>query len=122
MEKLLDIQMLDVGAGYAKLTMTVRDNMRNFFGAAHGGAVFSLADSTFALACNTMGMVTVASGCSIEFVRPSNVGDNLTAVCRLRGEAGNSGIYLTEIFNGDNELVASFTGRAHRTKTPISFD
>ncbi len=122
MDGLMDIRMLDVGPGYAKLAMVVREDMLNFYGTAHGGAVFSLADSAFALACNTTGFVTVASGCSIEFLRPSKPGDELTAICRLSGDAGKSGIYLTEIFNGDDELVASFTGRAHRTSTPIDFD
>ncbi|MFC4348502.1 hydroxyphenylacetyl-CoA thioesterase PaaI [Kordiimonas lipolytica] len=122
MDGLMDIRMLDVGPGYAKLSMVVREDMLNFYGTAHGGAVFSLADSAFALACNTTGFMTVASGCSIEFLRPSQPGDELTAVCRLSGDAGKSGIYHTEIFNGDDELVASFTGRAHRTSTPIDLD
>lgn len=122
LEKLLGIQMLDVGPGYAKLSMTVREDMCNFYGSAHGGAVFSLADSAFALACNTSGQVTVASGCSIEFLRPCAQGDVLTAVCRMRGGAGKSGVYYTEIFNSDDELVACFTGRAHRTSAPINVE
>ena len=122
MDKTLGIQMLDVGPGYAKLSMIVQEGMLNFYGSAHGGAVFALADSAFALACNTFGAVTVASGCSIEFLRPAYPGDRLIATCRVSGEAGKSGIYHTEIYNGDDELVASFTGRSHRTSTPISFD
>ncbi|NVJ69796.1 MAG: hydroxyphenylacetyl-CoA thioesterase PaaI [Alphaproteobacteria bacterium] len=122
MENALGIRMLDVGPGYAKLAMTVGKDMLNFYGTAHGGAVFSLADSAFALACNTFGFVTVASGCSIEFLRPGREGEELTAVCRLKDRAGKSGVYHIEILNGDDDLVASFTGRAHQTSTPIDFE
>ena len=51
--------------------MTVRDDMVNGHGTAHGGLVASLADSAFAVACNSHGVVTVASGFDVTFLRPA---------------------------------------------------
>ena len=42
--------------------MTVGDTMVNGHDIAHGGFIFTLADSAFALACNSRGRLTVAAG------------------------------------------------------------
>ena len=44
-----------------RASMTVRDDMVNGYGICHGGMIFSLADTTFACACNSWGPVTVAA-------------------------------------------------------------
>ncbi|MCA8837938.1 MAG: hotdog fold thioesterase, partial [Proteobacteria bacterium] len=78
----LGMSLDSVEPGSATLSMSVTDTMTNGFDICHGGYVFLLADSTFAFSCNTYNRVTVAQGCSIEFLRPIHTGDVLTATGR----------------------------------------
>ena len=73
------IELVSVAPGRATMTMTVRHDMVNGHDIAHGGYVFLLADSTFAVACNSYGQRTVAAGCDIAFLQPVRVGERLTA-------------------------------------------
>ena len=119
LDGLLGIELVEIDAGYVKLTMTVTEEMTNFYGSAHGGAMFALADSAFAYSCNSHNKVTVAAGCSIEYLRPSFPGDVLTATAHYKGGAGRQGIFDIEITNQDDVLVAVFRGKSHSTKDSI---
>ncbi|KAI1695935.1 acyl-coenzyme A thioesterase PaaI [Ditylenchus destructor] len=68
-----------IAPGSATLSMTVREDMLNGFDICHGGFMATLADSTFAFACNSYNELTVASGFAIDIVAPSRAGDVLTA-------------------------------------------
>ncbi len=102
------------GPGAASVSMRVRRDMMNGHGICHGGLLFALADSAFALACNSHGDNAVAAGAAIEFLRPAREGDLLTAVATERWRTGRSGIYEIEVRNQDGETVALFRGRSHR--------
>src|SRR5580692_3632821 len=108
----LGITLLDHGDGWARATMTVRDDMVNGHGVCHGGVIFSLADTAFACACNSWGPVTVAAGADIVFVAPGRRGDTLTAEARVRARYGRSGIYDVTVARGD-QVIAEFRGRSH---------
>ena len=56
----LGIELLELAPGFANCAMTVRAEMVNFHGTAHGGVIFSLADAAFAAACNASGQTAVA--------------------------------------------------------------
>ena len=116
----LGIQCDHVGDGEAQLSMEVRHEHLNLFNSEHGGALFAIADSAFALACNTRGHVNVASGCSIEFLRPAMFGDKLVAVAKWVDTNGRSSIYTVTISNDKDEIVAIFTGRSHQTSKLVS--
>jgi len=88
------------GPGWATLRMSVRGDMVNGHGTAHGGYLFLLADSAFACACNSHGPVTVAAGADIDFVRPAHEGDVLTATARERTRLGRGGVYDVTITRG----------------------
>jgi acyl-CoA thioesterase len=107
----LGMELIDVGDGRAVVRMTVRDDMANGHGLCHGGLVASLADSAFALACNSRGVPTVAAGFDVSFVRPAHVGDVLDAVAAERSLTGRSGIYDVTVAR-DSEVVAEFRGRS----------
>ena len=96
--------------------MTVREEMVNGFGVAHGGIVFSLADSAFAFACNTHGKVTVSIENSITYPAPIRPGDVLTAVAREDASSGRLSYYSAEVRNQRNEVVALFRGTAYKTE------
>jgi acyl-CoA thioesterase len=112
----LGIECLEVGAdplGHARARMAVVATMVNGHGMCHGGYVFTLADSTFALACNATGRLTVAAGADISFVTPVREGDVLLAVAREHTAYGRNGITdVTVTRESDGAVVAQFRGRS----------
>lgn len=103
-----------VDSGFAQVSMIIAPNMLNGHQTCHGGQLFSLADTAFAYACNSQGLAAVASGCSIDFIRPGFSGDRLTACAEVRHQGKKTGLYDVEITNQDGKTVAWFRGRAHR--------
>ncbi len=109
----LGIELVDHGLGWARTRMVVRTDMANGHGMAHGGVIFSIADTAFACACNSWGPIAVAAGCEIVFVAPARVGDTLLADARVRTRFGRSGIYDVTVRRGE-DVVAEFRGRSHQ--------
>ena len=108
----LGMTLEEVLRGYARLRMTVRADMLNGHGTCHGGLVFALADSAFAFACNSRGVLTVAAGCSIEFLAPAREGDELVAEARERSLQGRTGVYDVDVTRAGGDLMATFRGRS----------
>jgi acyl-CoA thioesterase len=115
----LGMELVDVGPGRARLRMPVTQSMVNGHAIAHGGLVFTLADSAFAVACNTHGVVTVASGADITFVAPARLGDVLLAEAVEQATFGRSGVTDVRVTNQDGDLVAMFRGRSRSLGRPI---
>jgi acyl-CoA thioesterase len=114
--KALGMQVIEVTPGRAVLTMTVRDDMLNGHDICHGGLIATLADSTFAFACNSYDELTVASGFAIELLAPGKLGDVLTATCTEVSKAGRTGVYDTEVLNQRGARIAVFRGRSYTIK------
>jgi acyl-CoA thioesterase len=133
----MGVEVLALDDGHATVRMTLRQDMLNGFGMAHGGMIFAFGDTAFALACNpaaphagaagtdTAGSehITVAAGVDINFLRPAFQGQVLTAVANRRASAGCSGLYDIQIYAADagaepaglapeGELIAEFRGRS----------
>src|SRR6188508_33 len=77
----LGMALLDLGPGRAVVAMTVRPDMVNGYQVCHGGLVAALADSAFALACNSRGVQTVAAGFDVTVRRDE------TVVAEFRGRS-----------------------------------
>jgi len=105
-----------VGPGYAKVTMTVREEMLNGFRICHGGFITVLADTAFAYACNSYNEQTVASGISLDFMAPGRPGEVLCAEAREVFAAGRTGVYDISVTNPKGELIAVMRGRSYRLK------
>lgn len=108
----LGIQTDVLGPGHAVSRMRVGDEMLNGYGSAHGGLLFTLADTAFAFACNTEGQVTVARQCEISFLRPAHSGDELTAEAVVRARAGRAGIYDVRVTRQDGDVIAELRGHS----------
>ncbi|MBL7255809.1 hydroxyphenylacetyl-CoA thioesterase PaaI [Actinoplanes sp. LDG1-01] len=115
----LGIELDDVGPGWAVLTMRVRDDMVNGYALLHGGLLASLADSAFAVACNTYGEVTVAAGFDITFLESGKAGDLLRAHAAERARRGRSGLYDVTVAREDGTVLAEFRGRSRSLGRPI---
>ena len=111
----LGMRLDDVGRGTARVSMVVRPDMVNGHDLCHGGLIATLADSTFALACNSHGPVTVAAGFSIDLLAPARLGQTLHAEAREVSLRGRSGIYDVTVRADDpdaGEIIAEFRGRS----------
>jgi acyl-CoA thioesterase len=107
----LGMEILEIGPGQATLAMTIRPEMVNGQRIAHGGFIFTLADSAFAFACNTHNERVVAAQGSITFIRPGRLGDRLVAIAREISRSGRSGIYDVRVTVGD-AVIAEFRGHS----------
>lgn len=112
----LGMELVEVGPGRAVLELVVRADMVNGHDICHGGLVFALADSAFAFACNSRGLVTVAQAADITFVAPARLGERLRATAHERWQEGRSGITDVTVARvlegGDGDVVAEFRGRS----------
>lgn len=116
----LKMELVSCEPGRAVMRMPVREEMLNGHDICHGGLIFTLADSTFAFACNSHNKVTVAAGCSIEFLKPGKLGDVLTCEGVERVLQGRHGIYDMKVTNQRGEVIAMFRGKsAHIQGTVI---
>ncbi len=108
----MGMALLACEPGRAVMQMEVKELHLNGHRICHGGFIFTLADSTFAFACNSHNRNAVAAGCSIEFLRPGKLGDVLTCVGVEQTLSGRHGIYDMKVTNQDGEVVAMFRGKS----------
>ncbi|MBT3647271.1 MAG: hydroxyphenylacetyl-CoA thioesterase PaaI [Flavobacteriales bacterium] len=111
----LGIERVEEGAGTSRLRMTVRKDMLNGFGIAHGGITYSLADSALAFACNSHGKKAVSVETSISHLVQLKEGDEIFANAKELSRSNKIGLYDVSITNANGELVASFKGTVYRT-------
>ena len=110
----LGIERLEEGSGYSKVQMTVRKEMTNGFGIAHGGISFSLADSAFAFASNSRGQHAVSIDTSIYHAAPVHVGDVLTAEAVEENFGKRLAHYRVTVTNQEGQVVGLFKGMVYR--------
>ena len=111
----LGIEIMEIGVGTCTISMTVRPEMVNGYGVAHGGITFSFADSAFAFASNSHGRKAVSIETSISHTRPVQVGDQLTAIATELNLGNTIGIYQVVVKNQDDKTVALFKGNVFRS-------
>ena len=111
----LGMQVVRSSAGDAVVTMRIREDMLNGFDVTHGGIVFALADTAFAIACNEDEQITLAAGADITFLKPTTAGQTLTATASVRARSGRTGLYDVSVTDETGETVAEFRGRSHTT-------
>lgn len=109
----LGIEVLEVKEGFAKIMMTVRNEMLNGHLVAHGGISFSLADSAFAFASNSHGQKAVSIETSINHIKPIFEGDELIATAEKESISKSLGQYIVRVTRGE-ELVGLFKGVVFR--------
>ncbi len=105
---------LQEGEGFCTLQMTIRKEMCNGFGTAHGGITFSLADSAFAFASNSHGQQAVSIETSISHLKPLYEGDIIIATAKEISLGKSIAVYEVQIKKQDGTLVATFKGTVYR--------
>jgi acyl-CoA thioesterase len=104
------IEIEEAREGYARIRMTLRADMLNGHGIAHGGVLFALADTAFAYVCNGRNLRSVAAQASIVFLDQAKEGEVLIAEGREQALVGRSGVTHVSVRTGGGRAVAEFTG------------
>jgi acyl-CoA thioesterase len=115
------VELLEVGQGYAKAQMDIRDMHLNAGNTVQGGAIFTLADLAFAAAVNSFGNLAVSIETSIRYFKGVGNG-TLTAEARPVHIHRKLATFTVEITNENREMIALFTATAYRKDIPLPFD
>lgn len=114
--KFLDMSLVELSPGYAKVTMPVKPEYQNFNNLSFGGIIMAVADQAFAYASNSTSFPSIASQFNIHFISGANINDKLVAECKVIRSGRRVGISEITVINQDNKLIAKATG----TTIPIS--
>lgn len=110
----LGITLDDWGPGWARVSWTPGEEHANFAGSTHGGALFTLADVAFAVACNSWGPQSVALTVDAHFLAAVPAGTALTATATERSRTRRTGSYHLDVHAGGDQ-VASLHAMAYRS-------
>jgi acyl-CoA thioesterase len=117
------METIHVEPGSATVRMNAGPQTGNIFGSTHGGAIFSLIDEAFQLACNSHGVLSVALNVSITYVAPPGQGALLEARATELCQTSRTSSYLCEVRESPSgKLIATAQALAYRTKKPIEFE
>jgi len=111
-QQTMGMQLVFCKPGQAQMTMQVTLAHLNGHQICHGGFIFTLADSTFAFACNSHNKVALAASASIDFLKPAQLHDVLTCEGQERVLSGRQGVYDMTVRNQHNEVIALFRGKS----------
>jgi acyl-CoA thioesterase len=110
------IELMEVSAGRAKVRMRIAGWHKNSHGTVHGGAIFTLADTAFALASNSHGVPAAAINAHISFVKSATAG-TLYAEAEEFSLNPRIATYSVTVTDEAGEKIAIFQGMVYR-KTP----
>ncbi len=118
----LGLEILDIQPGAAKVALEFTPDLKNIFGKLHGGAVFSLLDEAFQLACNAHGQVAVALQVSIHYLAPADDGARLIAEVTESNATRKTALYEARVYQEDGKRLATGQALAYRVGRPLPFD
>lgn len=119
--KLFGMKVLELRQGYSKVQMKAKKDHLNLHCTIHGGAIFSLVDVAFGSAANSYGNIAVALNMDINYTRPANPGDILTAEATEVSRGRTIGTYTILVKNGQGKTVASSQAIAFIMKEKLPF-
>lgn len=109
----LGIELVDVSEGFAVSKMEIKEEHLNGINTVHGGAIFTLADFTFAVAANSHENVTVAINGNISFMKAAFKGQTLTATANEVSINPKLGTYTVNVVDDSGNLISIFQGMAY---------
>ncbi len=112
------IELVEVSPGHARTKLQLQAHHLNGLDIVQGGAIFTLADFTFAAASNAYGTVAVAINANITFMKAVSSG-TLWAEAKEVSKNPKLGSYTVEVKDEQGDLVALFQGLAYRKKDKL---
>lgn len=110
------VHIEDVGPDWCRCSLQVQPVHMNAVGAVQGGAIYTLADSAFAVASNMRhmtekdGRLTVSQSASISYISAGKAGSTLYAEARKAGGGKRSSVYHINVADHEGRLIATMTG------------
>lgn len=111
----LGIRIDEVGEGFSRTSLTLKPELLNGAGIAHGATIFALADIAFGAAANSRGELAIGIEAHISYIRPGKTGE-LHAQAREIGQNSRTSTYQVTVLNDNNETLALFQGTAFKKK------
>lgn len=115
---LTGIEIVEVGKGYCKASLTIKDKHLNAANVVQGGAIFTLADLAFAVASNSHGQLALAVNANISFLSSKSSG-TLFATATELGEPKRLGAYDVIVSDELGKIIARFNGMVYRKKEDL---
>lgn len=112
--QLLEIEIDEIGKGYARVSLKIKDTFKNFSGYVHGGVIFSLADQAFAIASNSMGLLALGIQMNISYISTARVGDKLIAEANQINFGRKISVYRIKVKNTSGKLIADCQGAVYQ--------
>ncbi len=109
----LGIELVDLAPGGATMRMTLTEELVNFHGIPHGGAINALADAAFAAASNADGRTAIALDTNISYLDTVDVGTDLIATAEERHRGGRTAAFTVQVTDQAGEPIAIFRGRVY---------
>lgn len=106
-------ELEELAEGYAQIKMELKPDLYNIFQVTHGGAIFSLIDEAFEMACNSHLEDAVAMSVTVNYIRPAQ-GRFLVASCREVALTRKTGTYDIEVHNDEGKLIALARALSYR--------
>ncbi|MDD5190073.1 MAG: PaaI family thioesterase [Dehalococcoidales bacterium] len=106
----LGMNLVELTPGYAKVTLQLKPEHRNFNGYVFGGIIGALADQSFAYGSNSLAYPSVATQFNINFINAAGADDLLTAECRVLRSGKRAGVSEITVTNQDGKIIAKGTG------------
>ena len=119
--KKFNLQLIDLGDGYSKVSLVFTPDMENIFGKAHGGALFALIDEAFETAGNSHGTIAVALNMNISYLSSPSPGVTLTAEAREINLTKKTATYEIKVTETGGKLIASCQALVYRMEKPLPF-
>ena len=107
--RLLGLELGEVGRGVVSIHLDVRDDLRQYQGVVHGGAVASLIDTAAAFALLTQLDINervTTTDLTIHYLRPAHTG-RLTARARIVRSGRRLTVLAVEVTNDQEILLAT---------------
>lgn len=115
------VELLEAGNGYAKARMKITSEHLNAGGVCQGGAIFTLADFVFAVACNSHAQLTFSINSSINIFKSESEG-YLYASAREVFDHKKMANCEVEVRNEAGDLIATFNGTGFRKAAQLPFE
>jgi acyl-CoA thioesterase len=115
------LKLVELDDGYSKVEMTFTPDMENFFGMAHGGALFALIDEAFETASNSHGTMAVALSMNIAYLSSPSPGGRLVAEAREFNRTPKTAVYDIKVFDEEKKMIASCQALVYRKEKPLPF-
>jgi len=105
----MGISLRDIGPGYAVMEARFSEEMTNFNGLIHGGAIFALMDEAFGAASNSHGTIALALNLNVTFLETPRINSLLIAEAKEESRDEHTASYRIEVLqkdeNGDQKIA-----------------